>query len=57
MYNFIIAILIVFDIWGIAIYRETVKAYDRETADLEYTIRTGEHCLNTCVEQFEKFGC
>lgn len=54
MYKFIIGILIVFNIWGIAIYRKTVTAYDREIADLEYTIRTGEHCLNTCVEKLNE---
>lgn len=57
MYKFLTAVLVVFIIWGIAQYRKTIDSHDREIAALEYTIRTGEHCLNTCVEKFNEWGC
>lgn len=50
MYKFLTALLVILSIWGIARYRKTMDAYDRQIADLEYIIEHGEHCLSVCEE-------
>lgn len=57
MYKFLTAVLVIFTIWGIAQHRKTINAYEREIADLEYVIQSGEYCVSVCIEEFEKFGC
>lgn len=58
MYKFLTALLVILSIWGIARYRKTISAYDRQIADLEYVIEHGEHCLSVCEEKFmNDWGC
>lgn len=50
MFKFLTFMWVIFSIWVFAECRRTLKAYEREVADLEYTIRTGEYCLSVCEE-------
>lgn len=50
MYKFLAAALAILLIWGIAQHRKEIRAYEREIANLEYIIDTGEYCLSVCEE-------
>lgn len=56
-YQFLSILMAIFIIWGITCHRKEKRALEREIANLEYVIRTGEHCVNTCVEIFTQAGC
>lgn len=50
MYKFLTVILVIFCMWGFSQYRKSINAYEREIANLEYIIESGEHCLSVCEE-------
>lgn len=57
MFKFLTAVLVVFCIWGVAQHRKAINTHEREIANLEYVIQSGEHCLSVCEEKYNEWGC